>query len=143
MCRARAELAMVAHGSDRPELIIDVQHLPNIWIDRIQIGQVILNLAMNAITAMRGRDTAKLTITARQESDAVRIRVHDTGPGISPEMRPTLFEPFHSTTTSGMGIGLTLCRSIVEAHGGRIEAPPNVVGGVIEFTLPLDGNGTG
>lgn len=141
--RQGAELAMVAHGSDRPELIIDVQHLPNIWIDRIQIGQVILNLAMNAITAMRGTDIAKLTITARQESDAVRIRVHDTGPGISPEMRPTLFEPFHSTTTSGMGIGLTLCRSIVEAHGGRIEAPPNVVGGVIEFTLPLDGNGTG
>ncbi|MEM9063611.1 MAG: ATP-binding protein [Pseudomonadota bacterium] len=142
--RQGAQLAMVAHGTDRPDLVVDVpRDLPPIWIDRIQVGQVILNLAMNAITAMRAEEQKILTISARLEDRIVRVRVHDTGPGILPEMRPSLFEPFHSTTTSGMGIGLTLCRSIVEAHGGRIEAPESAEGGVIDFTLPLDGGGTG
>lgn len=138
--RQGADLAMIAHGSDRPKLIFDFdENLPTFWIDRIQIGQVVLNLAMNAITAMRGQETRVLTIRAHAKTDHVHIRVEDTGPGIAPEMRKSLFEPFHSTTTSGMGIGLSLCRSIVEAHQGRIWAPETSSGGVLEFTLPLDG----
>lgn len=136
--RQGAELAMVAHGADPPELVFDFSDdMPPVWIDRIQIGQIILNLAMNAITAMRDSPTRILTIRARPEDRFVRISVIDTGPGIANEMRTEVFEPFHSTTTSGMGIGLSLCRSIVEAHGGKIAAPKVSRGGIVEFTLPI------
>ncbi|MEM7507848.1 MAG: ATP-binding protein [Pseudomonadota bacterium] len=140
--RQGTDLAMLASGSDRPELHFDFdQGLPKIWMDPIQIGQVILNLAMNAITAMRGRSQRALTITTELKEDWVQISVRDTGPGIAPEMRETLFEPFHSSTTSGMGIGLSLCRSIVEAHGGRISAPESKAAGLVQFVLPIDRTG--
>ncbi|MEM7055983.1 MAG: ATP-binding protein [Pseudomonadota bacterium] len=142
--RQGADLAMVAHGSNRPELIFEfAEDLPEVWIDRIQIGQVVLNLAMNSITAMRDSKRRILTIRARRNGDMVCVSVSDTGPGIAEEMRPSLFEPFHSMTTSGMGIGLSLCRSIVEAHRGRIYAPVTETGGLVEFTLPINGEGNG
>ncbi|MEM7422751.1 MAG: ATP-binding protein, partial [Pseudomonadota bacterium] len=136
--RQGADLAMLASGSDRPTLVLDIaDDLPRVWIDRIQIGQVILNLTVNAITAMKGSDERLLIIAAHVGEDAVIVTATDTGPGIADQMRPTLFEPFHSTGTTGMGIGLSLCRSIVEAHGGKIHAPQSDRGGVMEFTLPL------
>ncbi|MEM8842251.1 MAG: ATP-binding protein, partial [Pseudomonadota bacterium] len=142
--RQGADLAMVAHGANRPELIFDfADDLPDIWIDRIQIGQVILNLAMNSMTAMRDSEPRILTIrTCRRGADVV-VSVHDTGPGIARDIRPNLFEPFHSSTTTGMGIGLSLCRSIIEAHKGHISAPIVDTGGLIEFTLPINGEDDG
>lgn len=140
--RQGVDLAMVAHGSDRPDLAVDIpSDLPKLWIDPIQIGQVVLNLAMNAITAMRDRDRRELRIKAQLDDRFVEVLVEDTGPGIPPDGRAYLFEPFHSTTTSGMGIGLSLCRSIVEAHGGRIWAPQTSDCGQIAFTLPVEGGG--
>ncbi|MEM8538258.1 MAG: ATP-binding protein, partial [Pseudomonadota bacterium] len=134
-----ADLAMVAYGANRPELALELaEDLPKVWIDQIQIGQVILNLVMNANAAMADSPERRLVIRAKADADAVVVEVEDTGPGIAPEMRPSLFEPFHSTTTSGMGIGLSLCRSIVEAHGGRIWAPERDSGGLVIFTLPLN-----
>ena len=142
--RQGADLAMLAHGSNRPEMVFEFDDdLPPLWIDRIQIGQVILNLVMNAITAMRESDLKILIIRTRSDAQQVLVSVRDTGPGIAQEMRSTLFEPFHSTTTSGMGIGLSLCRSIVEAHGGKISAPETATGGLVEFTLPLGGGDSG
>ncbi len=135
--RQGAELAMVAHGSDRPELVFEFdEDLPLLWFDPIQIGQVVLNLAMNAIAAMRGQEVRILTISAHADANDVAVTVSDTGPGISPDIRETMFEAFHSTTTSGMGIGLSLCRSIVEAHQGRISAPETARHGLLRFTLP-------
>lgn len=136
--RQGADLAMAAHRTNRPALVYEFEpDLPLIWIDQIQIGQVVLNLAMNAITAMADSADRVLSIKACRDGDGVQVSVQDTGPGIAPEMMTTLFEPFHSTTMGGMGVGLSLCRSIVEAHGGRISAPSNNIGGLIVFTLPV------
>lgn len=137
--RQATGLAMIASGNDRPKLTLDfAPEMPELWADPVQIGQVVLNLAMNAIAAMRGREEQVLTIATRTGDCEVLVSVRDTGPGIEPEIRKTLFEPFHRSTTNGMGIGLSLCRSIVEAHGGRIWiAEPNA-GAEIVFSVPLD-----
>ena len=138
--RQAADLAMLANGADRPELRLDFERqLPPVWADPVQIGQVVLNLSMNAITAMRGRPGQVLTIATRGQGGKALVAVRDTGPGIASEMRGALFEPFHSSTTSGMGIGLSLCRSIVEAHGGRIWSADPAEGAEIVFSLPIDG----
>lgn len=138
--RQAADLAMLANGAGRPELRLDLApDVPPVWADPVQIGQVVLNLALNAITAMRGRPGQVLTIATSRQGDRVLVAVRDSGPGIAPDMRGTLFEPFHSSTTSGMGIGLSLCRSIVEAHGGRIWSVDPAAGAEIVFSLPIDG----
>lgn len=136
--RQGADLAMAAHRTDRPTLAYEFEpDLPMLWIDQIQIGQVVLNLAMNAITAMADSPERILSIKACREGERIKVSVQDSGPGIAEEMRATLFEPFHSTTSGGMGVGLSLCRSIVEAHGGRIMAPLTNTGGLVVFKLPL------
>jgi C4-dicarboxylate-specific signal transduction histidine kinase len=115
-------------------------HLPIIQGDRVQLQQVILNLIINAIQAMSGRADSirELHIgTERAEDEGVRIAVRDTGPGLSADGFRRLFEPFFTTKPNGMGIGLSICRSIVEEHGGRlwaVEAHPN--GALFQFTIP-------
>jgi two-component system sensor kinase FixL len=105
--------------------------------DRVQIQQVLLNLMRNAVEAMETSERRELTIaTAKDSEDTVAISVADTGCGISSEASNQLFQPFFTTKRQGMGVGLSISRTIVEAHGGRLEALPNAGGGTI-FRLTL------
>jgi signal transduction histidine kinase len=98
---------------------------PPIRCDRVQLQQVILNLIFNAIQSMAGVEDGNRELhisTARIEPEGVCVAVRDTGPGLGPESLPRLFEPFYTTKPDGMGMGLSICRSIIEAHGGRLWA---------------------
>ena len=115
--------------------------LPKVSGDRIQLQQVVINLLMNAIQAMEsivGRPR-KLVVRSREDSSQVLVVVEDSGPGFDPESETQLFNAFFTTKPDGMGMGLSICRSIIEAHGGRIWAAPNAGGGAIfQFSLLLD-----
>ena len=114
--------------------------LPNARGDLIQIQQVVLNLARNAVDAMKAapRGERRLLIRAAPLDGAVVVEVADTGPPVDPETFEHLFMAFHTTKAEGLGMGLPICRSIVEAHGGRIAAHRNPGGGLtFRFTLPL------
>jgi two-component system sensor kinase FixL len=106
--------------------------------DRVQIQQVLLNLMRNAIEAMEDSDRRDLVISAAALPDnLVEIGVSDTGAGIAPEISAQLFQPFVTTKSQGMGVGLSISRTIVEAHGGSIAQRPNPGGGTaFSFTLP-------
>jgi two-component system sensor kinase FixL len=108
--------------------------------DRVQIQQVIINLLRNAVEAMRGVKTAELKVRVRLKPDGfTEVSVADTGSGINEELRGRLFEPFMTTKKEGMGVGLSICRTIVEAHGGSIEASNNAgPGATFVFTLPRE-----
>ena len=108
-------------------------------VDRVQIEQVIFNLVRNAIEAMTDGPRRLLTIGTKLTRDnMVEISIGDTGPGLPAEVRTKLFEPFVTTKAGGLGIGLSICRVIVEAHGGQLKAEDNPGGGtVFRFTLPL------
>jgi PAS domain S-box-containing protein len=116
--------------------------LPRILGDRVQLQQVILNLIMNAIEAMSevSEGSRELRISASEaETDSVLVAVSDSGPGLSAASVPRIFEAFYTTKASGMGIGLSICRSIVEAHGGRLWATPNQPqGAVFSMMLPTE-----
>jgi signal transduction histidine kinase len=116
--------------------------LPGIWGDRVQLQQVILNLIMNAIEAMSevSEGSRELLISTSQGGtpEGVIVSVRDSGPGLQPESLDRLFDPFYTTKPDGMGMGLSICRSIIEAHGGRLWATANATrGAVFQFTLPL------
>lgn len=112
--------------------------LPQVWVDKVQIQQVIVNLMRNAIEAMEDCERRELSISiVPGASDRVEISIADTGPGIAAEIADRLFQPFVTTKPQGMGVGLSICRSIVEGHGGQLEAEPNPGGGTIfRFSLP-------
>lgn len=118
--------------------------LPAVRADRVQLQQVIVNLAMNAIQAMSdvAADRRRLRIvTGATDSKAVFVRIEDSGSGIPPDQVPRLFEHFHSTKPDGLGLGLPISQSIVEAHGGRIEGDNNAdIGARFTFTLPACGD---
>ena len=119
------------------------QALPPVLGDRIQLQQVLLNLLTNAIEAMSGGGQAPRELSiASVPADAhgVLVTVADSGPGLSQASRGRLFEAFHTTKPQGMGMGLAISRSIVEAHGGRLWASANVPrGAVFRFTVPIVG----
>jgi two-component system, LuxR family, sensor kinase FixL len=112
--------------------------LPLASIDKVQIQQVLVNLMRNALEAMAASERCELTISARSTEDGhIQISVADTGPGLPRDVAAKLFQPFVTTKESGMGVGLSICRRIVEAHGGRIWAEPGASGGtVFHFTIP-------
>jgi two-component system sensor kinase FixL len=97
---------------------------PNLFVevDGVQIQQVLINLITNAFEAMEGCAIRKIVIGARRRARMIEISVTDSGPGFAQEVRDKLFEPFVSTKDQGMGVGLSICRTIVERHGGRIQA---------------------
>jgi PAS domain S-box-containing protein len=121
----------------RTELAAD---LPSVLGDRIQLGQVMLNLIMNGIEAMsgvEGRARNLILRSGRHGADRVLITVQDCGAGIDPREAKRIFAPFHTTKPGGMGMGLAICQSIVEAHGGRLWVESNDgLGAAFQFTLP-------
>src|SRR5215472_5791158 len=120
--------------------------LPFFRGDRVQIQQVMVNLIVNAVQAMSGDGHSRrelLISTEPDEAEGVRIAVRDTGPGLAPESLPRLFEPFYTTKAEGMGMGLAICRSIVEAHGGRLWATAcEPHGTLFQFTIPAEQDAT-
>lgn len=114
------------------------QRLPPVAMNRIQIQQVILNLVRNATEAMRDQAKGTLTIGTGLADGRVEVTVADDGPGIAPDFEEKLFQPFATTKEKGMGIGLSISRSIIEAHGGELTAARNGDRGMtFRFTLPL------
>ncbi len=113
--------------------------LPLVMMDRVQIQQVLLNLVRNAFEAMQDSRAGLVCIESDLgEPGFVLVCVSDTGPGLSPEIARQLFQPFQTTKQDGMGVGLSICQMIVEAHGGRIWAEPNQPQGVVfRFQLPV------
>jgi len=113
--------------------------LPPVQGDRVQLQQVLLNLIVNAIEAMRdvGEEERELLISTGNEPDGVSVEVRDSGPGFAPAAHERVFEAFYTTKPGGLGMGLSICRSIVEAHGGRLWASPNVPrGAILGFIAP-------
>lgn len=123
------------------EVVLDMAEMPiEVIGDRTQLQQVVLNLVMNSAEAMAASSRAKrINIRCAAEEQLVRVSVSDTGPGVSVNDMDRVFEAFYSTKADGIGMGLSICRSIVEAHGGRIwaSAAENEAGGLFTFTLPL------
>jgi PAS domain S-box-containing protein len=115
--------------------------LPVIRGDRIQLQQVVLNLIMNAVEAMSDSKGSRdlLISTAEDRSHGVLATVRDSGPGLDPESLERLFDPFYTTKPGGMGMGLSICRSIIEVHGGRVWATANVPRGA-SFHISLPGH---
>ena len=114
--------------------------LVSIMGDRVRLQQVILNLVMNAIEAMSRTANDSRVLLVRSQGDGpekVRVAVEDTGPGISPETMDRIFDAFFTTKPTGMGMGLSICRSIINAHGGRLwVSPRSPRGALFQFTLP-------
>ena len=117
--------------------------LPRVQGDRVQLQQVLLNLIINAIEAMRevGEEERELLISTRNEPDGVSVEVRDSGPGFAPAALERVFEAFYTTKPGGLGLGLSICRSIIEAHNGRLWASANLPRGAsFQFALPAIAN---
>jgi C4-dicarboxylate-specific signal transduction histidine kinase len=120
--------------------------LPLVQGVRVRLQQVILNLIINAIEAMSGADEERrelLVKTAKSGSDSISVAVQDSGPGLDPENPERAFEAFYTTKPEGLGLGLSICRSIVEAHGGGLRATANVPhGAIFQLTVRARGDGS-
>jgi two-component system sensor kinase FixL len=136
-----AALALV--GSRERGIRTEFEYDPSpavVLVDRVQVQQVLTNLMRNAMEAMRDGPERRLTLRTRVADNVLSVIVEDTGTGISPEVASRLFQPFVTSKASGMGIGLSISRRIIRAHGGDITVEGNRHGGAtFTFTLPLDG----
>lgn len=140
------EVVALAHSEvQRNGIALETQlsdHVPVILADRIQLQQVILNLMINAIEAMSGAGEGPRELRVRSgmdESQGVLVSVQDSGPGFDPKSLDHLFDAFYTTKADGLGMGLAISRSLIEAHGGRLWATANAPhGAIFQFTLPID-----
>ena len=129
-------LARISNKFGNAKVRMDLGDIQMVVVDKIQIQQVFLNLFRNALEAMEGMEKPLLTVSTSSVNDMVEVAVADVGPGLSPEVRERLFQPFVTTKQHGMGVGLAICRTIVESHGGQLAAEDNPGGGTIfRFTL--------
>jgi signal transduction histidine kinase len=135
-------VALALVGARQSAIVTSMQldaSLPPVLIDKVQIQQVVLNLVRNAIEAMEESKRRELTVATQSLEDGrfAGVSIADTGPGIAPEVASRLFQSFTTTKKFGMGVGLSICREIVEAHGGQITAAPNTpIGTVFRVTIP-------
>jgi C4-dicarboxylate-specific signal transduction histidine kinase len=143
-------IALVAMEADSKQVTVHTTlhaSIPRVHVDRIQIQQVLLNLIVNAMQAMSipAILERRLAITSELDfTNGVVVGVHDSGPGIEIERPDELFEAFYTTKADGLGMGLAICRTIIESHGGRIWAGPNSPrGAVFRFALPIAGEEMG
>ncbi len=128
-------LAMLGHRNMSLTLTLDPAIVP-MMMEKLPIQQVLLNLVRNAVEAMAGIDHAELEISSAADAAGATIMVRDTGPGFTAEVAGRLFQPFVTTKEGGMGIGLKICQSIIEAHGGTIEASNANPGAIFTIRLP-------
>lgn len=133
--------ALALVGTARAGIRVGFTFAPDlapVLMDKIQIQQVIVNLVRNAVDAMASVQERNIRITTEQDSDATIVRVCDSGPGLAPEVCDRLFQPFVTTKEKGLGVGLSICRTIIQAHDGQLWAEPNPDRGVtFAFKLPL------
>jgi signal transduction histidine kinase len=132
-----ARSAMVQHGVSVQTRLADA--LFPVQGDRVQLQQVVLNLILNAVEAMGSIEAGprELSISTEQDQTRVLVSVRDSGPGVDPTQLERIFEAFYTTKSSGIGMGLSICRSIIDAHGGRLWADANEPrGAAFKFTLP-------
>jgi signal transduction histidine kinase len=132
MARSAIARNKIAVNADLMHELVPVQG------DRVQLQQVVVNLILNAVEAMGSEEKGELSIKVEQgQVDGVVVQVRDSGPGIDPANVERVFEPFYTTKVSGVGMGLSICRSIINGHGGRLWAEANEPrGAVFQFTLP-------
>jgi two-component system, LuxR family, sensor kinase FixL len=131
-------LGLVGARQSGIRVLLELNHdLPPVIVDPVQIQQVVLNLVRNAVEAMEEVAHRELTIATRAVGSRIETSIADTGPGIAPELADRLFQPFVTTKKTGMGLGLSICREIVEAHHGRLTTAARPAGGTIFYlTLP-------
>jgi signal transduction histidine kinase len=137
-----AALALLGPEGRAVRLEMDLaSDMPPVFIDRVLVQQVLLNLIRNAVEAMQSSPRRELTIKTTASLDRmVEVSVTDSGPGVTADIRAKLFQPFVTSKPAGMGVGLSICRGIVEAHGGRMWLAENPSGGAaFHFTLPVAG----
>ena len=135
-----AKLAFFGKEEEETSLqILFAKDLPKVYVDRVQVQQVAVNLVRNALEAMKTSEKRQLTVETRLSSDEmVEINIADTGPGIPPEILERLFQPFVTTREKGMGLGLSICKSIVEFHSGTLDIVSNSDDGTtFRVRLPL------
>jgi two-component system sensor kinase FixL len=138
LIKVAGELAFVDKSDRSLDFIVDIDSCEdNILVDRIQMQQLLVNLFRNAIEAMKDSPVRRLAICGRRKHRTLEISIEDSGPGLAKQLEKTLFDPFVSSKSAGMGIGLSICRSIVESHGGSIWPEASTLGGAaFKFTLP-------
>jgi C4-dicarboxylate-specific signal transduction histidine kinase len=138
-------VALTCGEASRNQIAVHTQlaeKLPAVQADRVQLQQVILNLIINAMEAMSDLNAGSrrlLISSATSESCGVRVNIEDSGPGIPTESLERIFQAFYTTKAAGLGMGLSICRSIIEAHGGQLAArAANPTGAIFTFSLPIE-----